>query len=47
MDTLILVCGFGRCGSSLVMQMLDVGGLPVVGSFPDYERAEASLPEVS
>lgn len=24
------VCGFGRCGSTMVMQMLDAGGLPPV-----------------
>ena len=35
-----LVCGSGRCGSSLVMQMLDAGGVSVVGSGPYYEPVE-------
>lgn len=35
----VIVAGLGRCGSSLVMQMLDAGGLPVLGSYPDYEPA--------
>ena len=32
-----LVCGFGRCGSSLVMQMLYAGGYPVIGDWPSFE----------
>jgi len=32
-----LVCGFGRCGSSMVMQMLRAGGMPVTGEWPDFE----------
>jgi hypothetical protein len=28
--TAVGVCGFGRCGSSMVMRMLDVGGVPPV-----------------
>lgn len=35
----IIVAGLGRCGSSLVMRMLDAAGVPVVGSYPDYEDA--------
>jgi hypothetical protein len=35
--TVFLVCGFGRCGSSLAMQMLDAGGYPVTVGPPDYE----------
>jgi hypothetical protein len=31
------VCGFGRCGSSLVMQMLDVAGLRCAGFYPAFE----------
>lgn len=35
---IILVCGFGRCGSSLVMQMLAAGGLLVFAAdYPEYE----------
>lgn len=36
-----LVCGFGRCGSSLVMQMLDAGGIPGTGAYPAFEAHEA------
>jgi hypothetical protein len=33
-----IVAGFGRCGSSLVMQMLAAGGMPTpYSSFPSYE----------
>lgn len=37
---LTLVCGFGRCGSSLTMQMLQAGGAPVAGRFPAFELDE-------
>lgn len=33
----ILVCGFGRCGSSLMMQMLHRGGIPTAGEWPSFE----------
>lgn len=36
-----IVCGFGRCGMSLVMQTLDAGGMPVHDSWPAYEDATA------
>lgn len=32
-----LICGFGRCGSSMVMQMLHAGGIQCVGDWPDFE----------
>ena len=38
----LLVCGFGRCGSSLVMQMLAAGGMPVAGEWPAFEDEVAS-----
>ena len=38
----ILVCGFGRCGSSLMMQMLRAGGVPVTGEWPAFEDDHAS-----
>jgi hypothetical protein len=41
MSEILLVCGHGRCGSSLTMQMLHAGGYPVVGTWPDYEPFEA------
>ena len=37
-DFAVLVCGFPRCGSSLVMQMLAAGGLPCVGRYPAFEE---------
>lgn len=36
----VFVCGLGRCGSSLVMQMLHRGGFPTVGEWPAFEPAE-------
>lgn len=33
----ILVCGLPRCGSTLTMRMLAAGGLPTIGTEPDYE----------
>jgi hypothetical protein len=40
----IVVSGFGRCGTSLVMQMLAAGGVPCLGRFPSYESSEAVGP---
>jgi len=31
------VTGLGRCGTTMVMQMLDAGGVPVAGPPPSYE----------
>jgi len=36
----VIVAGFGRCGSSLVMQMLQAAGVPCIGGFPDFEVPE-------
>jgi hypothetical protein len=36
-DPVILVSGFGRCGSSLVMQMLDAAGVGTTGEWPAFE----------
>lgn len=36
-EPITLVAGLGRCGSSLVMQMLAAGGMATVGTFPDFE----------
>lgn len=33
----ILICGSGRCGSTLLMTMLDIAGIPCVGERPDFE----------
>lgn len=37
--SIVLVAGFGRCGTSMVMRMLDSGGFPVhpKNGYPDYE----------
>lgn len=33
----LAVCGFGRCGSSLLMQMLSAGGIETTGPYPSFE----------
>lgn len=38
----IFVCGLGRCGTSLVMKMLSRGGIPALGTRPDFECEETS-----
>lgn len=43
----LLVCGFGRCGSSLMMQMLRAGGVPTIGEFPDFEDARTCLGQMN
>ncbi len=43
MSSILLIAGLGRCGSTMVMEMLAAGGHPVVGSKPDFEE-EAALP---
>lgn len=35
--TITIVAGFGRCGSSLIMQMLEAGGMPCAGEYPAFE----------
>lgn len=40
--SIVAVCGFGRCGSSMTMQMLHAGGVPVVGEFPAFEDEHVS-----
>ena len=42
MEETILICGITRTGTSLTMQMLDMGGLPVIGDYPGYEPNEGS-----
>lgn len=37
LNKITIVTGGGRCGTSLVMQMLDAGGMRVHGEFPSYE----------
>ncbi len=37
-----LVCGFGRCGTSLVMQMLNAGGIETTGEWPAFETPESN-----
>lgn len=43
MKPIIIVAGFGRCGSSLVMQMLEAGGIPVTGAWPAFEDQHANI----
>lgn len=40
---IIVVTGFGRCGSSLVMQMLEAGGMPCTGEYPAFEAEYGSV----
>ncbi len=40
----IIVAGLGRCGSSMLMQMLSRGGVPCVGDWPAFEPEEAKAP---
>lgn len=43
----ILVAGLGRCGSSLVMQMLSAAGVPAIGTYPAFEdRMTAEMPAI-
>lgn len=37
MASTIVVAGLGRCGSSMLMQMLHSGGVPCVGEWPAFE----------
>lgn len=37
---ILLIGGFGRCGTTLAMTMLDAGGFPVTGPRPAYELSE-------
>jgi hypothetical protein len=41
-EPVLVVAGLGRCGSSLTMQMLQAGGMPCVGTFPDLEVEETN-----
>lgn len=43
MNQSIAVAGLGRCGTSLVLQMLSKGGIPVLGEFPAYEPLEVGI----
>lgn len=36
----IVVSGYGRCGTSMVMQMLSAGGIECIGPFPAFEVDE-------
>lgn len=40
-EAITIVSGFGRCGSSLVMQMLDAGGMPCAGEYPAFEPEQS------
>lgn len=37
---ILFVAGFGRCGTTMLMTMLDAGGFPVTGPRPGYELPE-------
>ena len=42
MGATIIVAGLGRCGSSMLMQMLHSGGVPCVGAWPAFEDSRVS-----
>ncbi|GFM29228.1 sulfotransferase [Novosphingobium sp. PY1] len=33
----IIVAGLGRCGTTMLMRMLDAAGMPTIGEAPDWE----------
>lgn len=39
----IIVAGMGRCGTSLMMQMLHAAGVPCVGRYPAFETDHSSI----
>jgi len=39
----IIVCGLGRCGSSLLMQLLHAGGIPCIGEPPIFESDKCAI----
>ena len=43
---ILFIAGAGRCGTTMVMTMLDKGGFPVAGSRPDYEIDQMSAGRV-
>lgn len=43
----VIVAGFGRCGSSLVMQMLHATDFPVTGEYPSFECEEYQTGELA
>ena len=43
----IIVAGLGRCGSSLVMQMLAASGFEVTGEYPAFEDERVNLPSTA
>ena len=45
MAPILFVAGFGRCGTTMVMTMLDRGGFPTTGPRPDYELPDRISPE--
>lgn len=40
---MIIVTGLGRCGSSMVMQMLSAGGIQCAGTPPYFESSKAKV----
>lgn len=42
MNSPIVVSCFGRAGSSMVMQMLESGGIPITGEWPAFEDGRAT-----
>src|SRR5690348_17944000 len=47
MNRVLIVAGLGRCGSSLMMQMLQRGGMKCAGEFPAFEMPETNHCSIS
>ena len=45
--TICIVAGFGRCGTSLVMNMLHAGGISVMGQAPAFEPKQLGILDFS
>ena len=37
----IIIAGLGRCGTTMLMNMMDAAGVPTVGQAPDWEDEDA------
>jgi len=42
-EPVLFIAGLGRCGTTMLMRMLDHGGIPVAGDRPAYEPQEMMM----
>jgi hypothetical protein len=45
-DFITIVAGAGRCGTSLLMQMLHAGGMPVIADNKESFESERTEPDI-